>query len=82
MEGWFEIWFADRQSMIETMIRNLVSDIEAGYNPAGACIMRQNAEIAAFKARFDSDIEHLKEMTEKQAEHWCFLDLKKRGAIA
>ena len=82
MEDWFEIWFADRQSMIETMIRNMVADIEAGYNPAGACIMRQNSAITEFKAQFDRDVEHLREMTEKAADRWCYIDMKKRGVIS
>ena len=82
METWFDLWVSDMESLLETMIRNMVADIKAGYNPAGACIMRQNQDIAAFKARFDKIMDGFKEMTEQQVAHWCHMDLKKRGAIS
>lgn len=82
MEGWFEVWFSDMESLLETMIRNMVADIEAGYNPAGACIMRQNAEITAFKARFDAQVDQFKTMSDSAVQRWCYYDMKKRGAIS
>ena len=34
------------------------------------------------KLRFDAEVDHLKELDEKQCDRWCYLDLKKRGAIS
>lgn len=78
---WFEMWFDDKRSILETMIRNLTSDLEAGYDPHGMCIGRQQCLIGMYKNQFDQEVDMLKNMTEVQANHWCRLDLKKRGAI-
>lgn len=78
---WFDIWFADKQSILDTMIKNMQSDLEAGYDPNGASIVRQQCEINLYKNQFDSEIEMLKEKDSKAAAHWCRLDMKKRGAI-
>ena len=80
---WFEMWFADKESILETMVRNMAADLDCGYNYFGDCIRRQREEIAAYKEKFDSEVDHLKEMDdEKKVERWCYLDLRKRGAIA
>ena len=79
---WFEIWFADKQSVLETMVRNMAADLDAGYNYFGNCIRKQRSEIAEYKAQFDEECDKLKEMDEKKANRWCYIDLKKRGAIA
>ena len=78
---WFEIWFADKQSILDTMIKNMVSDLEAGYDYFGASIVRQQAEINFYKVQFDHELEILKNKDEKTANRWCYLDLKQRGAI-
>lgn len=80
---WFELWFADKESILETMIRNMTADLDCGYDYFGACIRNQREEIAAYKEKFDLEVDHLKEMEdEKRVERWCYLDLRKRGAIA
>lgn len=79
---WFELWHEDRKCMLATMLRNYVADIEAGYNPIGATMKRQMAMIDAYGAETDATIEKFKCMEEKAIEKWCYLDLKKRGAIA
>lgn len=78
---WFELWHEDRKSMLATMVRNYVADIEAGYNPIGATMKHQMAMIDAYNSETDTTIEKFKEMEEKVIEKWCYLDLKKRGAI-
>ena len=78
---WFEMWFQDKQSILDTMIKNMVSDLDAGYNYFGANIAVQQAEINLYKVNFDKDVEMLKNMKEKEANRWCYLDLKKRGSI-
>lgn len=79
---WFEIWFADKSSMLDTMVGNMAADLAAGYDYFGNCISRQREEINEYKARFDEECEKLKDMDEKKADRWCYIDLKKRGAIA
>lgn len=82
MTKWFEIWYEDKQSMISTMMRNMVADIEAGYNPTGLNIRKQRAEIDKYTSEFDFQMERLADKDEKAAERWCYMDLKRRGAIA
>lgn len=78
---WFEIWFDDKKSILDTMTRNMVSDLAAGYDYFGASITRQQVEINFYKVNFDYEVEMLKNMKEKDADRWCYMDLKKRGAI-
>ena len=78
---WFEIWFEDKQSMMKTMHRNMVADLEAGYNPKGRSILKQAYELAEYEHGFDVQMDLFKNMEDKQVERWCYYDLKKRGAI-
>ena len=78
---YFKLWVEDKQSILETMIRNLAADLEAGYNYFGLSAKKQRAEIDAYKYQFDSEMEYLKTLDEKKANHWCRIDLIKRGAI-
>lgn len=78
---WFEIWFDDKKSILDTMTRNMVSDLAAGYDYFGPSITRQQAEIQFYKVNFDYEVEMLKNMSDKDSDRWCYMDLKKRGAI-
>lgn len=80
-DDWFEIWFEDKQSMIETMTSNMAADLQAGYDFFGNSIQRQMRDIQEYKNRFDAQMEDFKFMEEKAVNRWCFYDLKKRGAI-
>lgn len=80
--NWFAIWCEDYDSLINTAVRNLYADLEAGYNPNGESIRRSREVIAEFEKRYADGLEAMKEMDEKKAERWCYLDLKKRGAIS
>ena len=79
---YFDMWFADKQSMINTMIKNMCADLDAGYDYFGKSITQQQQDIAAYKAKFDEELDKLKTMSEKEVEHWCKLDMKKRGVIS
>lgn len=81
-KNWFEIWFADKMSVIEIMIRNMQADLEAGYNPHGGSISRQRREIDAYKAAFDAKMEQFAEMPEDKVQRYCHYDLLRRGVIA
>lgn len=81
-ENWLELWFADKQSVIETMIRNMQADLDAGYNPRGGSISRQREEIDAYKAAFASKLEEFADMTEEKVQRYCHYDLLRRGVVA
>ena len=78
---WFELWKADREGMLDTMIRNMKADLDAGYNYFGNCIKGQRENIERFKAEFDADLDKLGEMEPNRVQHWCYIRLIKLGAI-
>ena len=80
-DDWFDIWFEDKQSMIDIMVSNMTSDLENGYDYFGKSITDQRQMIDEYKQEFDRIMEMFKTMTEKEVNRWCFYDLKKRGAI-
>ena len=78
---WFDLWFTDKTNMVNIMNRNMVADIEAGYDPMGSTIRREREEIASYKAMFDADMDAFKVLSDKEVNRWCFYDMKKRGVI-
>ena len=81
-DDWFDVWFEDRESILSTMVRNMASDLNAGYNYFGQSITKQKQEIAEYKAQTDKTLDMFKDMDEKAVNRWCFYELKKHGAIA
>ena len=79
---WFDVWFEDRESILNTMVRNMASDLNAGYDYFGQSITKQKQEIAEYKAQTDKTLDMFKDMDEKVVNRWCFYELKKHGAIA
>ena len=78
---WFELWRADRESMLDTMVRNMRSDLDNGYDYFGKSITQQREEIEQFKAQYDSDMDRIAEMEPNKVQHWCYVKLLKAGAI-
>lgn len=78
---WFELWFADKKSMIDIMLRNMQSDLNAGYDYFGNSIRKQMKEIDEYKAEFDRQMDEFKTMEDAAVNRWCYYDMKKRGAI-
>ena len=81
MTKYFEIWYEDKQGMIATMMRNMVADIEAGYDPCGNNIRKQREAVDKYQKEFDYQMEKLAQKDERQADRWCYMDLKRRGVI-
>lgn len=79
---WFDVWFEDRESILSTMVRNMTSDLNAGYDYFGQSITKQKQEIAEYKAQTDKTLDMFKDMDEKAVNRWCFYELKKHGAIS
>ena len=78
---WFEVWFDDKQSMVSTMVRNMVADLNAGYDYFGSSIVRQREDIEAYNKVFEAELEAFKSMDEKTVNRWCYYDMVKRGVI-
>ena len=78
---WFEIWFGDKESVLETMVKNMVSDLSNGYDYFGKSITEQRKMIEDYRKKFNAELDRIQEMDEKKAERWCYIDLKRRGAI-
>ena len=78
---WFEIWKSDKESVIDTMVRNMASDLEHGYDYYGKSIREQVDMIDEYKAQFDEEMKGFRTMEESKIQHWCYYDLKRRGVI-
>ena len=79
---WFEMWKADRESMLSTMIRNMAADLDAGYDFHGECIQRQKKEIADFEHDYNVILDLISVMEPKKVQHFCYIQLLKHGAIS
>lgn len=78
---WFTIWLEDKRSLLATMVRNLSADLDAGYDCFGNSVRRQREEIEAFRVKFEAEMDGFNGMTPEAINHWCYKDLKRRGAI-
>jgi hypothetical protein len=80
-DDWFSVWQDDKESILQTMISNMASDLNAGYDYFGKSITQQRKTIEEYKASIDATYDLFKSMNENEVNRWCFYDLKKRGAI-
>lgn len=78
---WFEIWCEDKQNILNTMARNMAADLEAGYDFFGNSIQRQIRDMEDYKKAFDSEMDKIAEMDPARVNHYCYVKLKKAGAI-
>ena len=79
--NWFSIWMDDKESVLETMVRNMAADLAAGYNYFGESIKRQREAIDAYKAEFERQLMAFADMDDGKRNRWCYYDLLRRGAI-
>ena len=79
--NWFELWVEDRKSMLNTMVRNMASDLENGYDYYGKSITEQRKAIDEFKAKLDEEMDMIGMMEPNKVQHWCYVRLLKLGAI-
>lgn len=79
---WFELWFSDKESIINTMLKNMASDLECGYSYFGNSIQNQKRAIDEYDKEFKEQVELLKTLDEEKAQRWCYYDMKKRGVIS
>ena len=79
---WFSLWLEDKQSILDTMIRNLQADLSAGYCYNGKSAVSQRENIKDYQSQMNEEMKNFRTMTESQVNHWCFYDMKRRGTIA
>ena len=80
-ENWFEIWVDDKENIVDTMVRNMRADLDAGYDYFGDCIRKQREAIDAYKKAFDDQLMAFADMDDAKRNRWCYYDLLRRGAI-
>lgn len=80
--NWFEMWFQDKTSMLDTMMSNMFSDLNNGYDWFGKSITNQRNMIDEYKKEFDEQMDKFKEMEDNAVNRWCYYDMKKRGVIS
>lgn len=78
---WFDMWLEDKQWIIEIMYKNISADLNVGYDPFGKSIREARKELNEYIDKTDEEIKMLALMDEKKAERWCYIDMKRRGAI-
>lgn len=79
---WFPLWVEDKQSILDTMIRNLHADLSVGYSYNGNSATSQRENIKAYQSQMDEEMKSFRNMSNAQINHWCFYDMKRRGVIA
>ena len=78
---WFVMWCEDKQSIMETMERNMASDLDAGYKFFGEIIQRQIRELTAYRDAYNAELDKIAEMDPSRVNHYCYVKLVKAGAI-
>ena len=78
---WFEIWCEDKKNIMNTMARNMAADLEAGYDFFGNSIQRQIKDMEAYRDAFNAEMDKIAEMEPSRVNHYCYVKLKKAGAI-
>lgn len=81
-ESWFELWYEDEKAINQTMIKNCLADIHAGYNIHGNCIMNQWQAISNHAKHINDTLDMFTEFNNSEKiNRWCYYDLLKRGVI-
>ena len=80
-EIWFNTWYADKECILDTMVRNMTADLNAGYDYFGNCIVKQRKDIEDYKAEFEKQLMSFASMEDSARNKWCYYDLLRRGAI-
>lgn len=78
---WEELWDADKKSVLDTMVKNMVSDLSNGYDYFGACIAKQRLDIDRYQKEYADQLMVFATMDEQSINKWCYYDMKRRGAI-
>ena len=80
MHKYLNLWMDDKQSMINTMIRNMDSDAQAGYSIA--FIKKELKEIQQYITDYESKLDTILKLKDNEIELYCKVDLIASGAIS
>lgn len=80
-DDWFELWCEDKRSIMDTMAKNMAADLAAGYDYFGKSIQQQIKDLEDYKKAFDLEMDKIAEMEPNKVNHYCYVKLKKAGAI-
>ena len=78
---YIQMWIDDYKNLINVAYHNLISDLNAGYDPAGRAISEQRQIITLFENRYFAGLDKMATLDETAANRWARFDLIKRGAI-
>ena len=78
---YFALWCEDKRSIQASRIRNLASDLDAGYSPFGSALLGQMQACIASYNEYLEQFKKFSHMTVSQVDEWCRQDLIDRGAI-
>lgn len=77
-----DIWRDDADSMVTTMINNIIADMAAGYKGIGPNIVKQLEQLhryAETKRFYDLMLDRWTDV--EMVQQWCYNDLLTRGII-
>lgn len=80
-----DIWRDDADSMVSTMINNIIADMAAGYKGIGPSIVAQLNQLHKYadtKLFYDQMLDRWSDNGEdERVQQWCYNDLLTRGII-
>ncbi len=78
---YFKIWLDDKKALLNTMIKNMISDLEAGCDYFGENIKKQREAIRIYKHQIDTQLMIMTEFSDEKINKWCYMDLIRKGVI-
>lgn len=79
---YFELWLDDYACILDTMVSNYLSDLKAGRDPAGECMLNQWQQIERYRLNMEFTLARLRGMSPKDRSRWCKIEAKKRGVVS
>lgn len=79
---YFALWCEDKRSLQATRIRNIMSDIDAGYSPFGSVVKAALEEADRASQEYYDAFADFQKMTVAQVDEWCRSDMLRRGSIS
>ena len=78
---WYNIWIDDKKAMIETMVKNMAADLNAGYSYFGNSIQEQKRKLEAYEKEYHEQLMAFATMKDGEVDRWCYFDILRRGVI-
>lgn len=81
MNDYMKMFIEYELGILKTMCRNLMDDLDAGYDYFSDNCRYQRDAIDRRRLVFENNLRDLKRMPESDAQEWCQSRLKSLGAI-